>query len=465
MSDDRMFERDVQTWLELGPSQAPARAVQKALQVIDTTPQQRDLRILWRFPQLTMNKRLATAAVVALVVVAAGVVLLRNTPSQIGNPSPSPSASPTASPSAISLEDLRTMWASVGTRAALPGTQAGRQAMTIDLDGLRISAFRWDLASTTSLAADTGTLQLQVSTPQEDLAQWDCRTGDVGSYTLGLSPDDQTLTMTSTTDSCASRAAILTGSWTRWPCHLNYGGYAYCPHLTDQAQGHHVSDVFRPFRGGASGQLAWTIADSGWVTLTVPPSWPTSDTAARLSLYRPALPNTGLSVIDAIKVFSALRPISAYIVPVADAPTANCSTVIPSPGHSPAQIADWLESLPYLSASNRKQVTIGGLSGEQIDISLVSGFVDPCTTESSPSGVQYGQDIKLFVDMSGPAIVLNQPDLNVTLIQPGARLIILDAGDTISPLVIEIPSPGDGSDFEELTVSAMSVIDSFELTR
>jgi hypothetical protein len=48
MSDDRLLERNARAWLERGPTDAPDRVVEAALLAIETTNQERDLRIPWR---------------------------------------------------------------------------------------------------------------------------------------------------------------------------------------------------------------------------------------------------------------------------------------------------------------------------------------------------------------------------------------------------------------------------------
>ena len=100
MSDDRRFERLARTWLELGPTDPPDHVVEAALLAIESTPQERDLRIPWRLPVMFSNTRLALAAVIGVL----AVYLLRPAIFGVGTPSPSPSSSarPTgsASPSA-----------------------------------------------------------------------------------------------------------------------------------------------------------------------------------------------------------------------------------------------------------------------------------------------------------------------------------------------------------------------------
>ncbi len=99
MTRDRNFERIAQAWLELGPNEAPDRAVSAVLQAVETTPQVRPLsrRLPWRYP--TMNRSpIAAAVAVAVVVVIGGILLMRPSgQSGVGGASPSPS---TTSPGA-----------------------------------------------------------------------------------------------------------------------------------------------------------------------------------------------------------------------------------------------------------------------------------------------------------------------------------------------------------------------------
>jgi hypothetical protein len=93
MTDDRTLERAARSWLEEGPTRAPDRAVDAALSRIQTTRQERDLRIPWRLP--TMNRYLLPIAA-ALIVAIGAVYLITRPASNIGPPA---TATPTASPS------------------------------------------------------------------------------------------------------------------------------------------------------------------------------------------------------------------------------------------------------------------------------------------------------------------------------------------------------------------------------
>ena len=101
MTDDRSLERAARSFIEAGPTQAPDRAVEAALLWIETTPQERDLRIPWRFPSMITPARLALAAAVG-VLLAGGAIYYFGGPSQpsVGGPGPSPSSSAPATPKA-----------------------------------------------------------------------------------------------------------------------------------------------------------------------------------------------------------------------------------------------------------------------------------------------------------------------------------------------------------------------------
>jgi hypothetical protein len=97
MTDDLRFERLARDWLELGPFEAPPDVVQAAFVEIDTTPQERDLRVPWRFESMTRFAFMGAAAAVLIAAVLGGLYLgARQSDPGIGGPgSPSPTVAPT----------------------------------------------------------------------------------------------------------------------------------------------------------------------------------------------------------------------------------------------------------------------------------------------------------------------------------------------------------------------------------
>lgn len=100
MSDDRTFERNARSWLELGPADAPDRVIEDALFIIDSTSQERDLGIPWRFAHMNRTARLIGAAAALVVVVLGGIALLGRPASNVAAPpTPTPAPSSTIGPS------------------------------------------------------------------------------------------------------------------------------------------------------------------------------------------------------------------------------------------------------------------------------------------------------------------------------------------------------------------------------
>ena len=76
MTDDRSLERAARSWLEVGPTQAPDRAVEAALLRIETTPQERDWHVPWRLPKMTTPARVAAAAVIGVLAIGGALYVL-----------------------------------------------------------------------------------------------------------------------------------------------------------------------------------------------------------------------------------------------------------------------------------------------------------------------------------------------------------------------------------------------------
>ncbi len=123
MTDDRSLERAARSWLEDGPTQVPDRAVEAALLHIETTSQERDLRIPWRASIMSTPARLAAAAVVVIAIVAGGAYALGPRSDGVGGPqtSPEPTATPTDAQAAlVAYRSARDALCSAATATATP---------------------------------------------------------------------------------------------------------------------------------------------------------------------------------------------------------------------------------------------------------------------------------------------------------------------------------------------------------
>lgn len=126
MTDDRSLERAARSFIEPGPTRAPEAAVERALGIIQTTPQERNLRIPRRFSSMSMLARAAAAA----AIVAVGVVFLAlRPPSGVGSAQPTATPGVTAAPTASPAVD-RPMFPSSPfpdpAGSALPSSLIGR---------------------------------------------------------------------------------------------------------------------------------------------------------------------------------------------------------------------------------------------------------------------------------------------------------------------------------------------------
>ncbi len=142
MNDERSFERTARSWLKLGANQAPDRAVRAVLLAIETTPQERDLRIPWRSPDMTTPLRIGIAAVIGLLLLGAGIYFFGGSgPGIIGQPaatSPPGTGSPstaTATPSAdTSVVPAPSQVATDPYRHPLPSQSVDGEAVRYQLE-------------------------------------------------------------------------------------------------------------------------------------------------------------------------------------------------------------------------------------------------------------------------------------------------------------------------------------------
>jgi hypothetical protein len=89
---DHLFERAVRDWLDDGSDRTPPSAIDGVLLAVKTTPQERDLRVPWRFNRMTTTMRLAAGIAIIAVLAFGALQLVGPRLGAGGNPTPSPSS-------------------------------------------------------------------------------------------------------------------------------------------------------------------------------------------------------------------------------------------------------------------------------------------------------------------------------------------------------------------------------------
>jgi hypothetical protein len=157
MSGRTEIERALDGFLAEGPETVNDQALERALDAVDRTKQRRDRLAPWRLALMSMNSRLATAMVVAVLAVGGGAYLLGQR-SGVGTSSPAPTAS------AAALAPIPTTGASaslpaptIDTTSWIPFTSAF-YGFTVSRPGAwsqRPGSGHWSVAAQDDAAVDT----------------------------------------------------------------------------------------------------------------------------------------------------------------------------------------------------------------------------------------------------------------------------------------------------------------------
>jgi len=438
MSEDRSFERIAQAWLESGSTTAPERAIAAALHTIDRTPQQR----AW-FPRRfsTMQRTLVVAAAVAALILAggAGLWLGRSSVSPGGGGSPTPvvatpSPAPTASPAAIPSA-LQYRWIGASRSIPLLGTSTRTAlnftATTFNLTGTEYG-YGGELVSSAGLL---GTDRLQFTST---VAASGCQTGDVGTYPWSLTAGGTVLTVQAGIDACTTRAAVMPGTWYRMACKATTDG---C--FGNLEAGTYPTQYITPrLASGATWQ-----PDLGAITYTVPAGWandsdwPDSFSLTPLSDYALEGPQGPGSTYHGVFLLSEPRAISQ---------DAACDSIVD--GHvapTVSGLVGYLHGLKSISATAPAPITVDGLAGQWVDVTVAPTWKQTCPGSSAASAT-------LFVSANasignGDVVGASGPE--------HLRLILLDLGGG-HVLLIAIDST-DAASFPGLVQAALPIIQTF----
>ena len=99
MTDNRDFDRAVAQWMDQGSDATPPEVINAVLLAVGNTPQERDLRLPWTTPPMTMYVRIAAAVAIVSVVGLAAFLALGSGPNVGTGPIPSSTVLTTPPPS------------------------------------------------------------------------------------------------------------------------------------------------------------------------------------------------------------------------------------------------------------------------------------------------------------------------------------------------------------------------------
>lgn len=338
MTSERDFDRIARAWLDLGPNEAPDRAIAAVLQAVDSTPQvRRPFRWpTWRSSTMTRITMLAVlAGTIALVV--GGLVLSSGRPGPAPSVAPSPVASSTAYPSPQPIPTaIIGGWSAPSRGTALEDPNAttlvlGGSAVDETAPGFAIDrpGFMRLLGSTIDEVAP-GVLRISLLDTSGS-----CARGDVGTYGWSRTPDGQWLTLRPIDDACQIRAEILAGTWQRNLGFSNVGGPG-------------VAVNFQPFMTFTLPADSWTggeFAEADTLVLD------NGDRTADLRLWKD--PDGFVEACDR-----------------------GAGRLDLAPGIDP--FLEYLRESPQFTVIDETEVTIDGHRAVQVEIRLGDDIAQPC---------------------------------------------------------------------------------------
>ena len=411
-------------WFLEGPMQMPDRLFDAVLDQVERVPQRRLARLQLRFTDMTPTARLLVAAGATILVLSIGVAAVGalQSRSSTAPSAPTPSASQSAPTTGAVPEALQHRWlGAVRSEPPAPPIQ-GVSALDITAE-----AFSHSDTFLPSSAAGTAADEITLVT---ETGRDGCKSGDEGTYRWATTPGGSKVTFTLVDDACAARAAVVPGEWLRSNCPL-----ADDDCLGTLEAGRYSSQFVDPFLVNAPG---WTPR-FGAIEYTVPDGWMNAaDWPAFYDLKRTNDPQgTGITLaVDVVALSSEDQ----------------CNTAAdPAVGRSAEELANWLTTLPGVVATEPEAVTIGGLSGYRVDVSMDPSWTATCPfSEGQPT-------LGLWTDSAGTDFHWSLgPDTR-------QRNYLLDSADGRA-LLIDIEAHSDAA-FDDLVDEATAVVESMVFTR
>lgn len=424
MSTNRDVDRIdsiVRSWLREDAREDAGRVLEVVLQEVDTTSQRRAIWLARRFPAMNNPARIGIAAAVIAIAALIGFNYLSN---QVGNePSPTPRPSSAAPDEGLIPEALRHDFLGEVREASVA---AGGDRSILNLTS---TDFSFATGQTTLFGSAASTIGSELILVARDTTGG-CAAGDDGRDPYALSPGESILTISTGTDTCASRAAAITGTWQRSDCRDPQDD---C--LGNIEAGTYSSQFFEPRPAGA-----WK-ARFGALTYTVPAGWAASrDVPETYAL----MPQADYAAFDPQVCSDCANSIPVFVNPHAAA-LDRAEAEAPGVGRTVDDLISWLRQTPGLFVGIPRSVTggFGGLNATRFDVVLDSQWTGTCD-EAEPFVAA-----PIFFNDYHLAIAPNDKQ----------RIYLLDLGD--GNTVAIVIDPATAADFDSFVLDADFVAESF----
>ena len=421
MTRERDIERVLDAWFESGPNVMPDRLFDDVLGRVAHLPQRGALPSLRSF-RTDSGSRWLGLAVAAIVVAVVGLTAFSRPTDQSAGDSALPEA-------------LRGRWAgppkAIQARAEVPFSMLNA-ASVIEI-GLRSFTFQHagngpggaTLLRAASTTAGDGRIRLDSA----DGGAF-CGDGDSGLYRWSVSPGGLVLTISEPTDDCQIRADTLAGTWWKVGCQIDGGT---C--LGKLEAGTYSSQFFDPFYDTNN----VFVLRFGALSYSVPDGWSNDyDWSESFKLW-----TSEVSIDSGIFLTSDVVVVSQED-PCLEMP----STTV---GRTAQEMTDWLTTASGVVASSPIPVTIGGLSGSRLDVSLDPAWTESCGVSEVPTRILFSNS----TFGAGTRWAL-EPEVRM-------RVFLLDIGDGRTLAVIIRGETQ--TEYDALVDVGTSVVESFEFHR